>query len=62
MAEAVRRFGLSRAKIYQLIANGKINTSCLRERGQVKGTRLIKYDSLKGFIESKMVVNATAEE
>ena len=62
VAEAVKRFGLSKAKIYQLIANGKINTSCLRDRGQVKGTRLIQYDSLKGLIESKMEVNTTAEE
>ena len=59
VAEAVRRFGLSRAKIYQFIANGKINTSCLKESGQTKGTRLIKYDSLKEFIESKMTEGAT---
>ncbi len=61
VAEAVRRFGLSKAKIYQLISGGEIITRCLRKRGQVKGTRLIDYDSLRGFIDS-CPVNTTAEE
>ncbi|MDC0066850.1 helix-turn-helix domain-containing protein [Verrucomicrobia bacterium] len=52
--EAVQRFGISKSKIHQLISDGLIKSSSLRGRGQVRATRLIQYDSLKKFIESKI--------
>jgi hypothetical protein len=52
--DAVQRFGISKSKIHQLISDGLIKSSSLRARGQVRATRLIQYDSLKHFIESKM--------
>ena len=52
--DAVQRFGISKSKIHQLISEGLIRSSSLRARGQVRATRLIEYDSLKDFIESKM--------
>jgi hypothetical protein len=52
--DAVQRFGISKSKIHQLISDGLIKSSSLRGRGQVRATRLIQYDSLKKFIESKI--------
>ena len=52
--DAVQRFGISKSKIHQLISDGLIKSSSLRGRGQVRATRLIQYDSLKNFIESKI--------
>jgi hypothetical protein len=51
--EAVRRFGLSRSRLYQLIGQRRIKSFCLRERNQIKGTRLISFDSLCEFFEKE---------
>jgi hypothetical protein len=51
--EAVRRFGLSRSRLYQLIGERRIKSFCLRERNQIKGTRLISFDSLCEFFEKE---------
>lgn len=44
---------LSKPKLYQLINAGKIKSVSLRERGQIRGTRLISFDSLRNFLESR---------
>ncbi len=44
---------LSKAKLYDLINRGLIKSVSLKERGQVKGTRLISFDSLRAFLESR---------
>ena len=49
--ETLRVFGISRAKLYDLIAKGRIKSVSLRERGQTKGTRLINYESIQNFLE-----------
>jgi hypothetical protein len=51
--EAVRRFGLSRSRLYQLIGERRIKSFCLRERNQIKGTRLLSFDSLCEFFEKE---------
>lgn len=51
MPEAVRCFGISRTKLYDLISKGRIRSVSLRERGQIKGTRLLSYDSLHDYLE-----------
>jgi hypothetical protein len=51
--EAVRRFGLSRSRLYQLIGERRIKSFCLRERNQIKGTRLLNFDSLCEFFEKE---------
>ena len=51
--EACAYSGLSKAKLYQLIQRGLIKSVSLRERGMVRGTRIISYDSLKSFLESR---------
>jgi hypothetical protein len=44
--------GLSRAKLYELAAEGKIRSVSLRSPGQVKGTRLFLLESILEFIEA----------
>jgi hypothetical protein len=51
MPQAVQLFGISRAKLYDLINKGRIKSVSLRERGQTKGTRLLSYDSLHAYLE-----------
>jgi hypothetical protein len=51
--DAVRRFGLSRSRLYQLISERRIKSFCLRERNQIKGTRLLSFDSLCEFFEKE---------
>ena len=50
---AVNLFGISRSKIYELIADRRIKSFCLRERNKVKGIRLISFDSLREFLEKE---------
>lgn len=48
---AVKIFGISRTKLYELIADRRIKSVSLRERGQVRGVRLLSYDSLAAYLE-----------
>jgi|SRR5437660_597303 len=50
---AVKLFGISRAKLYEMIADRKIKSFCLRERNKIKGIRLISFDSLSEFLENE---------
>jgi hypothetical protein len=50
--------GLSRPKLYQLAADGKIVTRSLREPGQIKGTRLFLLSSILAYIEGNQAVAA----
>jgi excisionase family DNA binding protein len=50
---AAELFGISRSKLYELIGDRKIKSFCLRERGKVKGIRLISYDSICEFLEKE---------
>lgn len=51
--EACQYSRLSKPKLYELINRGLIKTVSLRERGMVRGTRLVSFDSLKAFLESR---------
>jgi hypothetical protein len=48
---ATRIFSLSRATLYRLVEDGRIRSSSLRTRGQLKGRRLFSYDSIAALIE-----------
>lgn len=50
--QAVQLTGLSRSKIYELLAAGLIRNASLKSPGQRHGTRLIERESLLAFIES----------
>jgi hypothetical protein len=43
--------GLTRAKLYQLVAAGLIESASLREPGQIKGVRLFNLASILLYIE-----------
>ena len=57
---AVKLFGISRSKLYELIADRKVKSFCLRERNKIKGIRLISFDSLSEFLENE--ARAQAQE
>jgi Helix-turn-helix domain len=57
---AVNLFGISRSKLYELIADRRIKSFCLRERNKVKGIRLISFDSLNAFLENEARTQAEA--
>ena len=48
------RFGLSRSWYYNAIDKGLIKSSVLRNRGCLKGVRLIHVDSVRALIEANM--------
>jgi Helix-turn-helix domain len=59
---AVKLFGLSRSKLYELIADRKIKSFCLRERNKIKGIRLLSFDSLSEFLENEAREQQEASE
>ncbi len=50
---AIKLFGISRSKIYELITDRRIKSFCLREQDRVKGIRLISFDSLSEFLANQ---------
>lgn len=52
VAEALKWTGWSKPTLYTLINNGKVKSVSLRQRGQVRGTRLVNFDSLRSFLNS----------
>jgi Helix-turn-helix domain len=44
--------GMSRAKLYQLMAEGQIKSICVRKKGNVRGLRLLSAESIDAFLES----------
>jgi hypothetical protein len=51
---AVKLFGLSRSKLYELITDRRIKSFTLRERNKIKGIRLINYDRSANFWSVKL--------
>lgn len=58
--EACAYSRLSKPKLYDLMNRGLVKSSSLRERGQIKGTRLVSFDSLRQFLESRASGGAAA--
>lgn len=50
--DAIKAFGIGRSSLYELITDGIIKSACIRKRGNVRGKRLISYDSLAAYVES----------
>ena len=46
--------GLSRSKMWDLIAQGCVKSVCLRKKGAAKGTRLVHLESLLSYLHSQM--------
>lgn len=53
VSEACKYSRLSKPKLYDLMNRQLIKSVSLRERGQIKGTRLVSFDSLRQFLESR---------
>ena len=51
--EATTFSGISKPALYDLMNRGLIRNVSLRSRGQIKGTRLISFDSLRNFLDSR---------
>jgi hypothetical protein len=49
-----KQFSLSRAHLYRLLAEGHIKSSCLRQRGKMRGRRLWYLPSLREYLHSNM--------
>lgn len=52
VSEAVTYSRMSKGALYALISEGRIKSFSNRQRGQIKGTRLISFDSLRAFLNS----------
>lgn len=48
--------GLSRSKMWDLIAEGHVKSVCLRKKGAAKGTRLVYLQSLLDYLHSQLDV------
>ena len=48
-----RMFGIKRGKLYQLMRNGIVSSKSLRNRGTIRGIRLISADSVRDYIDSQ---------
>jgi hypothetical protein len=48
---ACQRFGVGRSWLYLRITNGEIKSASIRQRGAIRGIRLVSRDSLAAFIE-----------
>jgi len=49
--QALHSYPLKRAKLYEKLASGEIKSFCLKERGALKGVRLIDRDSYDDYLE-----------
>jgi hypothetical protein len=50
---AVRYSGISRTTIYELINEGRLKSTVLRRRGNVRGIRLISLESLDAILRGE---------
>ena len=60
-ADVFERYRIKRGMLYRLIESGKVRSVCLRERGKVRGARLIVHDSLRAYIFSHEVTPGESE-
>ena len=49
------RYRIKRGQLYRLIESGKVRSVCLRERGKVRGARLVVHQSLRDYVLSNEV-------
>lgn len=56
--EAVAWSRLGKGTLFGLMNRGLVKSICLRERGKIKGTRLIVADSLRDYLYSHLTAAA----
>jgi hypothetical protein len=52
VAQALEWYPWKRAKLYSLISSGRIRSFVLKERGALRGLRLIDRDSLDHYLQA----------
>lgn len=50
--EICRCFGLKRSKVYELISRGVLKSASLRQKGSLRGIRIVSCDSVRTLLES----------
>ena len=50
--DAVRVSGLGRSTLYTLLSSGDVKSAVVRKRGNLRGRRLVSYDSLTAYIQN----------
>jgi len=50
--DASRRYSISRSKLYDLLAEGKIKSCVLRRRDALRGKRLLSAESINALLEN----------
>jgi len=51
-SEVFSRYRIKRGMLYALLKEGKVRSIYLRERGKVRGLRLVVHDSLRAYLFS----------
>lgn len=61
-SEAYALYRVKRGFLYSLIKQGKVRSIALRQRGSVKGIRLIVHQSLRDYVLAREVVMGSESE
>ncbi|BDS05227.1 hypothetical protein NT6N_02670 [Oceaniferula spumae] len=61
ISDAVRIFGISRSRLFELLSEKKIPSVSLKRRGAKRGIRLISYGGLKKFLEDQIEEGISSE-
>ena len=60
--EVYERYRLKRGFLYALMKRGKIRSVVLRERGKMRGVRLVVHESVRDYVLSNELEVAGSEE
>ena len=50
--QAVRCFSIGRSSLYKLLNKGAVKSVSIKERGALRGIRLINGDSVRNYLEN----------
>jgi hypothetical protein len=62
VSQVLAWYPFKRAKFYELLARGEIKSFALKEKGAIRGLRLVDRDSLDEYLERKAAEAAGQEE
>jgi hypothetical protein len=61
-ADAFDRYRIKRGHLYRLMESGRVRSVSLRERGKLRGLRLVVHSSLRDYVFSHEEVSGYAPE